>query len=327
MKRLLLTTTLLATLSSGVSAANFELTVLGSKGGIEDGNLTSFLLRSEMDKNYVTLDAGTIINGLNVANKQGAFDHVDVPNNSEYGKVGYILREKIKGYVITHSHLDHISGLIIASPEDTKKNIYGSEKTNKAIADTYFNWTAWPNFGNTGKGYKIGQYQYVNVDGSTPISIAETSLNISSLAVNHPAPSSAFFITDNENTIAFFGDTGPDKVEKTESLKKVWTQLAPIQKSSKLNGLVIEVSFANATPDKALFGHLTPNWLITELKRFEQLSGGKGSLKGLKIVISHIKYGLKKGEDPKAIIKKQLDELNDLGVEFIIPTQGEQYRL
>ena len=26
-------------------------------------------------------------------------------------------------------------------------------------------------------------------------------------------------------------------------------------------------------------------------------------------------------------LNKQLDELNDLGVEFIIPTQGEQYRL
>lgn len=87
--------------------------------------------------------------------------------------------------------------------------------------------------------------------------------------------------------------------------------------------MVIEVSFTNSTPDKSLFGHLTPNWLMKELNKLEEL-GGKGSLEGLDIVVSHVKYSLKKGEDPKTIIKAQLDEIKDLGVNFIFPIQGEK---
>jgi 3',5'-cyclic-nucleotide phosphodiesterase len=94
--------------------------------------------------------------------------------------------------------------------------------------------------------------------------------------------------------------------------------------TNKLKGLIIEVSFPNETPDKSLFGHMTPKWLFKELSKLEQTSGGKGSLKGLKVVIQHIKYSLKKGTDIRETIKAQLDELNDLGVEIIISNQGEQ---
>ena len=48
---------LVGCLSLGVainaSAAGFETVTLGSKGGIQDGNLTAFMLKSELDDNYV----------------------------------------------------------------------------------------------------------------------------------------------------------------------------------------------------------------------------------------------------------------------------------
>jgi 3',5'-cyclic-nucleotide phosphodiesterase len=42
------------------------------------------------------------------------------------------------------------------------------------------------------------------------------------------------------------------------------------------------------------------------------------------VVISHIKYTLAKGNNPRAIIKQQLSAANNLGLEIIIPEQGQK---
>ena len=36
-----------------------------------------------------------------------------------------MLTEQIKGYLISHAHMDHVAGLVIASPDDAMKPIYG----------------------------------------------------------------------------------------------------------------------------------------------------------------------------------------------------------
>lgn len=312
-------------LTSGAFAQSFEAITLGSKGGIQDGNLTSFMFKSEHDSNYVLLDAGSVVNGLIVANEKGTFESIVVPEKSPYTKVGYLLREKVKGYFVSHAHLDHVAGLIISSPDDSNKPIYGLEATNQALMDNYFNWSAWPNFGNDGKGYKLNKYSYINLPEQQWLPVVDTSLQVKALPLKHSGGRSTAFLLKNPQDEAFiyFGDTGPDFVEKGSALNKVWQTLTPYAKEGKLKGMVIEVSFTNSTPDKSLFGHLTPNWLMKELKKLEELSG-KGSLEGLDIVVSHVKYSLKKGEDPQTIIKAQLDEINDLGVNFIFPIQGEK---
>jgi 3',5'-cyclic-nucleotide phosphodiesterase len=54
-------------------------------------------------------------------------------------------------------------------------------------------------------------------------------------------------------------------------------------------------------------------------------SGGRGNaLKGLPVVVSHIKYSLT-GEQPQEAIRKELEAGNDLGVQFVIPEQGALY--
>lgn len=309
------------------AASSFEVTVLGDKGGIQDGNLTAFLVRANQDSNYVSLDAGTLVNGLEVAAQQGAFSNVSVPKDNENSLPGYILKEKIKGYLISHAHLDHVSGMVIASPEDSKKNIYGLESVNKAISDTYFNWVAWPNFANEGNGFKIGKYNYVNLPIGQTLPIDNTSLNVIAFPVNHPVDSAAFVIENSDNVMVFFGDTGPDEVEESSHLNDIWHYLAPKVAKKQLKGLIIEVSFPNETQDKFLFGHLTPKWLFNELTKFEQISGGEGSLQGMKVIIQHIKYSMKKEQNIRKVIKEQLDELNSLGVEIIIANQGHQITL
>ena len=135
--------------------------------------------------------------------------------------------------------------------------------------------------------------------------------------------STVFIVKDSEGDVfAYFGDTGPDAVEKSDALSNVWKTLAPFVKQGQLKGMVIEVSYTNETPDKALFGHFTPNWLIAELTVLETLAG-KGSLDDLDVVVSHIKYSLKKGEDPQVVIERQLEASNTFGVNFLFPAQGD----
>ena len=47
-----------------------------------------------------------------------------MPAEVALSRVGYVLTTKIKGYLISHAHLDHLAGLIIASPDDSNKTIY-----------------------------------------------------------------------------------------------------------------------------------------------------------------------------------------------------------
>ncbi len=312
-------------LSIFAHASHFEVITLGNKGGIQDGNLTAFLLKAKEDSNYIMLDAGTVVNGLITAENQQAFNHINVPKDSPYTKIGYILREKIKGYFISHAHLDHVAGMIIASPDDSAKPIYGLASVNKAISDNYFNWSAWPNFGNEGQGYPLKKYNYTHLKPNIWAPIAETSLEVKALPLAHSAIESTVFLLKNKegNVMAYFGDTGPDDVEESVHLSQVWSQLASFVKEGRLKGIIIEVSYGNETSDEALYGHLTPNWLLKELSTFATLSGSTDSLKGLDVIVSHIKYSLKKEENPKQVIKKQLNEANQLGVNFIFPQQGE----
>ncbi|KJG65794.1 3',5'-cyclic-nucleotide phosphodiesterase [Photobacterium kishitanii] len=317
---------------SAYAQAGFDVITLGSKGGIQDGNLTAFLIKDTHDThdtNYVTLDAGTVVNGLIVADEKQAFKDIKLPKDSPYTKVGYVLREKIKGYLISHAHLDHLAGMIITSPDDSRKYIYGLPSVNGTITETYFNWQAWPNFGNRGQGYQLGKYQYRDLSAQKWLPIKDTYLHAKALPLSHAGiESSAFLIKNNHKQVmVYLGDTGADSVEQSDHLNSLWSTLAPYIKNKQLKGIMIETSFTNKVPERSLYGHLTPKLLLEELAVLEYKAGGKGSLTGLPIVITHIKYSLLKNIDPQSIIKQQLNAGNTFGVTFHFPVQGERFIL
>ncbi|MBS1529776.1 MAG: 3',5'-cyclic-nucleotide phosphodiesterase, partial [Bacteroidetes bacterium] len=97
----------------------------------------------------------------------------------------------------------------------------------------------------------------------------------------------------------------------------VWQAAAPLIKDKKLRAIMIEVSFPDEQPDKSLFGHLTPKWLLTELHQLEKLSG-PGSLKGFNLILTHVKPPQKSIER----IKQELAAENDLGLHLTYPEQG-----
>ena len=69
----------------------FKLITLGDTGGIEDGNLSSFLLRSIEDENFISLDAGSLVNGINVALENNAFDSLTTTPDPALNPNGNIL--------------------------------------------------------------------------------------------------------------------------------------------------------------------------------------------------------------------------------------------
>jgi 3',5'-cyclic-nucleotide phosphodiesterase len=128
---------LLTAPATALAGEGFDVVALGARGGIQDGNLSAFMIAPRGDKRAVTCDAGALVNGLRVAEEKGVFDDVTVPEDSPYDRIGHVLTQQIKGYLISHAHLDHIAGLIVASPDDSKKPIYGLSSVNERIARTY----------------------------------------------------------------------------------------------------------------------------------------------------------------------------------------------
>jgi 3',5'-cyclic-nucleotide phosphodiesterase len=304
----------------------FDVVALGARGGIEDGNLSAYLVGAHGQGNYVTCDAGALVNGLRVADGKGAFDDVEVPADSPYSRIGYVLTDRIKGYLISHAHLDHIGGLIVASPDDSKKPIYALASVNERIERNYFNWEAWPNFGDAGKAPALKKYHYENLVPGQKTELAGTGMSVTAFPLSHGGvESTAFLIESGDDALLCFGDTGPDPVEKTTKMHDVWTAAAGAVKEHRLKAVIIESSYSNAQPDRQLFGHLTPAWLLKSLHDLDDQAGG-GALKDLPVVVSHIKYSLKKGDQPQVEILKELQDGNDLGVKFIVPEQGEHWR-
>jgi len=233
------------------------------------------------------------------------------------------LRRYIKGYLISHAHLDHIAGLIINSPDDTNKTIYALGSTIETIKKDYFTWEGWANFGDDGEAPALKKYHYQVLPPDSTISLKNTGMTVQAFPLSHSnLTSTAFLINSNGAYILYLGDTGEDDIEKSHNLQNLWTAIAPLVKSKKLKAIMIETSFPDDQPDKTLFGHLTPHWLMAEMHRLAALCGN-GSLKNFNIIITHLKPPVNK----IAAIKTQLKAENDLGLNLIFPQQGRSLNL
>lgn len=292
----------------------FQLVPLGVKGGIAESNLSAYLLASINTNDFICLDAGTVYTGIEKAvfNKVFEVSALDV------------LQKYIKGYLISHAHLDHVSGLIISSPADASKTVYATKKTMELMENHYFNGQTWANFGDEGPGYQIKRYHFQTLQLQNEISLSNTSMMVKAFPLSHvnPFESTAFLIRNNEDYVLYLGDTGPDAIEKSTDLKKLWEAVAPLIVNKKLRAICIETSFPNEQPDQSLFGHLTPKWLMKEMDVLSELTG-KIALKNFKIIITH----LKPPTESITTIKKQLKEENSLELDLIFPEQGIKIEL
>lgn len=287
----------------------FRLVPLGVWGGIDESNLSAYMLAPAGSNNYICLDAGTIHYGIQKAVANKAFT---VPADK-------VLKQYIKGYFISHAHLDHIAGLIINSPEDSTKNIYGLQSTIETIKTHYFTWESWANFADQGETPALKKYHYKVLPPATETPIENTELQVQAFPLSHSnLTSTAFLVKSNNDYALYLGDTGADTIEKSNNLQNLWQAVAPLIKSKSLKAILIEVSFPNEQPDKTLFGHLTPRLLMTEMDKLASFTG-TNELKGLNILVTHLKPPV----SSITKIKAQLKTGNKLQLNLIYPEQGK----
>lgn len=302
-------TSALLIISSLTIAQSIEIVPLGIYGGSDESNLSSYLVGEKGKNQYIAMDGGTIYAGIKTAITHGTFT-TDISD---------VLKNYIKGYFISHGHLDHLGGMIINSPEDGKKPIYGSKEMLKVLRENYFTNAAWANFGSEGELPILNKYTYKEYSNQAAFPIENTILQAKLYELSHVNPwkSSALKVSTSTQSLIYFGDTGADRIEKTNHLTTIWKDIAPEIKNGKLKTIMLEVSFPNSQPEHLLFGHLTPQLLMEEMNQLATFVG-KDKIKGLKVIITHLKP---KGDNIETI-QNELRELNNLGLEFIYPQQG-----
>lgn len=290
---------------------NLQVVPLGVYGGSNESNLSAYLIGEENTTDYLALDGGTIYSGIEKAIEKGTFD-------VENAKV---LKDYIKGYFISHGHLDHLSGMIINSPEDSKKPIYGISEMINVLKNKYFTNDAWANFGNEGEAPILNKYSYKYAEIGKQFPIENTNLKGTIYELSHvnPMKSAAILIENDKNAAIYFGDTGADRIEKTTKLATIWKAVAPKIKTGKLKTLLLEVSFPNSQPENLLFGHLTPNLMNEEMGKLAKEVGVK-QFKNLTIIVTHIKP---KGNYEQKI-QEELLKNNPYKINYIFPKQGER---
>lgn len=172
-------------LFSSLATAGFEVVALGVEGGVTDGNLTSYLIRDDSQPLYLALDAGSVLPGIAKALEKGSFPDITDEMAAPLTRQGYIFRQRINSYFISHAHLDHVSGLIIGSPDDSKKTIYASADTIDVLRNYYFNWRVWPNFTDSGSGTRLGTYRMQLVRPAQSLSLGLTRLTGEMYPLSH----------------------------------------------------------------------------------------------------------------------------------------------
>jgi cAMP phosphodiesterase len=289
-------------------AASFRIVPLGVFGGADESNLSAYMLAPKGSSSYICLDAGTVHYGIAEAVAHKIFT---VPADA-------VLRKYIKGYFISHAHLDHLAGMIINSPDDTSKNIYGLKSTLATIQTHYLTWESWANFADEGGAPQLKKYHYQSLEPGSETAIDNTDMRVQVFPLSHSnLTSTAFLVRSKDSYVLYLGDTGADEIEKSQNLHNLWASVAPLVKTKKLKAIMIEVSFPNEQLDKSLFGHLTPRLLMNEMTELGKLSGI--SLQGFNIVVTHLKPPYKSITQ----IKAQLKAGNNLGLNLVYPQQGK----
>ncbi|CCD06029.1 TPA: 3',5'-cyclic-nucleotide phosphodiesterase [Legionella pneumophila] len=308
--------------NAGYSAPAFEILPLGVYGGLKDGNLSAYLIKGIESKNYAALDGGTLVHGLEVAVDKQSLRNKNVDD---------LLQKHIPAYLISHAHLDHVMGLVIAQPElREKQTIMAREETMQALQQNIFNWSVWGNFGDSGEIPHLNFQHYQTIPLLEWVAIPDTDLHVKAFPLSHSGmASSAFLIRYKTEYVLYFGDTGADRIEKSTNMENIWKEIAPLIRNRQLHAIMLECSFLNSQPDDKLFGHLKPNLFMSELRYLASIVDpfdSRNSLRGLPVVVTHIKPGLadfsNTNEDTEKKVINELSQENDIGVELIKPEQG-----
>lgn len=297
----------------------FKVIVLGCTGGPKEDNLSGYLVAPFEKDEYICFDAGSLLNGLEKALAKGHLQNLNLEDD-KLTPLGLFFRNHIKGYFISHPHLDHTLSLVINSQVDGKKFIGATSFTIRGLKKHLFNGKIWPNFGNEGK-HPLNFYQYHHLKLNKKQVVPSTTMTVQPFDLEHDdcCKSTAFLLENQGKYVLYFGDTAPDR-GRNKKLGFIWKKIAPLVREKKLAGLFLECSYPKGQGGQGAKYHLDSETFMQELQNLEKACGQ--SIKGLSCIVTHCKESLYK-ERPVEKIEEELKAQNHLGLNLIFPKQGD----
>ncbi|HKK13784.1 MAG TPA: 3',5'-cyclic-nucleotide phosphodiesterase [Gammaproteobacteria bacterium] len=254
-----------------------EIRVLGCSGGIGAG-LRTTCLRVDDD---VLVDAGT---GLG-----------DLPLE-EMGCIRHIF--------LTHSHLDHLSGIPLMADSIFDRvrepiTVYGRPETLDALRRHVFNWVIWPDF----TALPDAERPVLRYREMAPGDVVELEgRKVEMIEVNHSVPGAGYRVeSPTGGAFAFSGDTTTND-----------TFWAALNRHERLDLLIVESAFADADLELCRKSrHYCPSLLADDLAKLEHRP---------QLYLTHLKPGAE-----KRIFARCRELMSDLDVARLFG--GESFRL
>ncbi|QSZ30567.1 hypothetical protein DSL72_000123 [Monilinia vaccinii-corymbosi] len=192
---------------------SFQVIILGAGGGPMEDNCTALLVRSKAlgwsRGSLLAVDAGVHLSAIDRLLQKydplplerphtlryGILSGIELPHKTTAANSAHIARNLVGAHLITHPHLDHISGGIIstACPSSKPRKIAGLPSTIEALKDHIFNDVIWPNLSDEDGGLGLVTFMRLNSGGSAVFGDGVTKgyievvegLGVKSWAVSH----------------------------------------------------------------------------------------------------------------------------------------------
>ncbi|KAI6043017.1 cyclic-AMP phosphodiesterase [Pisolithus marmoratus] len=326
----------------------FDVVVVGSGGGVDETNLSGYLLKpcgASWDDGIIALEAGS---------GHGALGHILKRNPSLFGEVtadddpskritpftvysnvqtiqvAYCLYADRRCFLITHAHLDHISSLVLSAGTmgGGRKYIYGSPQTLKDL-ETIFSGRIWPNLAGYDEDDPLFRLIYRTLHADGRYKSISRDVSVRSMTVSHGESdsggayeSSCFFVKHipTQHEFIFFGDVEPDSTSVKPRNVNVWRAAAP-KIPHNLSAIFIECSYPAGRPTETLYGHLSADHLAQEmlnlateivLRQKRDTTSPEvlyGALAGLRVYLTHCKETFSSDRPINHVIRDQCRDL------------------
>ncbi|KAG9318143.1 cAMP phosphodiesterases class-II-domain-containing protein [Chiua virens] len=256
----------------------FDIVVVGSGGGLDETNLSGYLVKpcdTSWDDGIVALEAGSGPGALGQILKWNPdiFGERSEDADPSTRRTPLTVYANVKCFLLTHAHLDHISSLVMSAGSlgGDRKRIYGSPQTLKDL-ETVFSDRIWPRLtthDETDPSFRL-VYHALHADGKYKTIFPDIAVR--TMSISHGKndsgsyDASCFFLKHlpSNHEFIFFGDVEPDSIAVKPRNAIVWRAAAP-KIPHDLSAVFIECSYMVGRPTETLWGHLSPEYVEEEM--------------------------------------------------------------
>ncbi|PUU83673.1 cAMP phosphodiesterases class-II-domain-containing protein [Tuber borchii] len=267
--------------------------------------------RSSFTKEPVASASENASGNGSITKKPFPFRGANLPYDTPRGNAAYVTRELVSTYLITHPHLDHLSGFVINTACFTQtecpKRLAALPSTIEAIKTHIFNDIIWPNLSDEESGVGLVTYQRLPEAALEYVEVC-SGLSAQAWPVSHGhcmkshyhrgsqtyqgkdgtttdrSPggsrkkmcvydSTVYFIRDDATgkEVMMWGDVEPDSISLSPRNHPAWSHAAAKFHRGDLDTIFIECSYDCNQPDEALYGHLSPPHLMDEMRSLARM--------------------------------------------------------